>query len=423
MKRSIYLRLAGLIGAVMLLCGCHVGGRVEDLLRAPQLSGDAKAVQSALNNYLGETIQLRYPNHGDFLTPYFFGDWNGDGEQDAAVLYQASSSVNVQMALLQKNDADVWQVMSTAEGLSATVESVRLAMMLHSEAEQIIVGYSTAGDSYLAIYNLEDGQLVSVLQQPYNQYLVDDITGDQNDDLIVLTDGENGKMQVQVLIGEAEGFTRLPVVELSEKQFSGYASMAAGQGGDGTRVLVLDGWTGAGGQDLASVMFRYDPEHQRMVEAKLAGTPNLYNHSLRYATCLISQDLNGDGIVDIPVQANEGGVLNLPHHKRYSFVQWMDFTSRPSEESFGLLDESYGVYLQLPSEWAGNLLLTEGAEDTLELYNMNQQLLLRLRITDKPAISGWHTIGLAASQRIQAQIVSEGLGLDIATLRKGIYLL
>lgn len=400
-----------------------MSGRVEDLLRAPQLSGDAKAVQSALNSYLGETIQLRYPNQGNFLTPYFFGDWDGDGDSDAAVLYQASSSVNVQMALLQKNDSDVWQVMSTVEGLSPTVDSVGLAMMLHSNAEQIIVGYSTAGDSYLAIYNLEDGQLVSVLQQPYTQYLVDDITGDQNDDLIVLANGENGKTQVQVLIGKADGFARLPVVELSEKQFSGYASMAAGQGGDGTRVLVVDGWTGAGGHDLASVMFCYDPEHQRMVEAKLAGTPNLYKHSLRYAACLTSQDLNGDGIVDIPVQTEDTGILSLTHGKRYSFVQWMDFTSRPSEESFGLLDESYGVYLQLPSEWAGNLLLTEGEEDTLELYDLKDNLLLRLRITDKPAVNGWDTIGLAASHRIQAQIVEENAEIDVATLRKGIYLL
>ncbi len=423
MKRS-WIAATAVLLITVLLCGCTTGGSVEELLRAPQLSVNVKAVQSALNSYLGETIQLRYPNRGEFLTPYIFGDWDGDGEKDAAVLYQSSESVNVQLALLQRDEEENWKVVSTVEGLSAAVDSVQLAVMQSTGAEQIMVGYATAGDTYLAVYNLHDGVLETVLQQPYTQYLVEEITGDKQDDLIVLAADSTGKTQVQVLISDGNGFTQLPLIELPEKQFSGYASLAAGKGANNGRFLVLDGWTGVSGQELASVVFQYEPTNQRMVVAELQGVENLYESTTRYASCLTSRDLDGDGVVEIPTQPEESGVLILTKGKRYSFVRWMDFTGTPAEKSFGLLDEAYGTYIQLPPQWEGNLLLTDGEDGTVELYNLaGDRLLMRLRITDEVAPVGWYTIGLVASQQIQMQLGDSVTDSEIANMRGRVYLL
>ncbi len=424
MQRNILVRVMALALAVSFLCGCTAWQGVEELLRAPQLSVDTKEVQSALNSHLGETVQFKYPNQGDFLTPYFFGDWDGDDQIDAAVLYQASSSANVQLALLQRNEEGSWKVQSTVEGLSATVDSVRLATIQNNGGEQILVGYSTAGDTYLAVYNLKDGSLETVLQQPYTQYLVEDITGDEVEDLIVLADDSAGKTQVQVLIGANDGFTRLPAIGLSDEYFSGYASLAAGAGARDGQFLVLDGWTGAGGQDLASAVFRYDSTNHRMEMTKLDGTDNLYRDSLRYAPCLISRDLDGDGIVEIPTQKEDTGLLSQTQGKRYSFVHWMDFTSTSSVKSFGILDEAYNIYIQLPQEWEGDLMLKDGANDTLEVCNLaGDRVLMRLRITDEPSMSSWYTIGLVASRQIQAQIASDVTELTVADLRSGIHFL
>lgn len=422
MKSSWLLRMTGLLLAAVMLCGCTSTISMDDLLRAPQLSGNTKSVQNALRSYLGETVQLRYPNQGDFLSPYFFGDWDGDGQIDAAVLYQASSSANVQLALLCCNADGEWQVISTVEGLSAAVDSVRLALMQGTGAEQIMVGYATAGDTYLAVYSLRDGKIETVLQQLYNQYLVEDINGDGEDDLIVLSEDSAGKTQVQVLIGEQDAFTQLPVIELPDAQFSGYASLAAGRGANGGRFLVLDGWTGINGQDLASAIFQYDAENHRMVPAALESTDDLYTDSIRYASCLFSRDMNGDGVVDVPTQTEESGVVSLTQGKRYAFVRWMDFTDTEAEKSFGLLDETYHVYIQLPFQWEGNLLLTEAENGEVEIYNLaGDRLLMRLRITDDVATGDWNTVGLVASRQIQVQLGSTVTELDLAQLRRGIY--
>ncbi len=75
-------KIAALLLVPVLLAGCSAAGDVETLLRAPQLSGESAALQKALNNYLGGSATLKYPASGDFLSPFAFGDWDGDGTDD-----------------------------------------------------------------------------------------------------------------------------------------------------------------------------------------------------------------------------------------------------------------------------------------------------------------------------------------------------
>ena len=76
-------KITALLLVLLLLAGCSAAGDVETLLRAPQLSGESAALQKALNNYLGGSATLKYPASGDFLSPFAFGDWDGDGVDEA----------------------------------------------------------------------------------------------------------------------------------------------------------------------------------------------------------------------------------------------------------------------------------------------------------------------------------------------------
>ena len=91
----------------VLLAGCNAlpgeNLQVEELLRAPRLSGDYGAVQTALNDWLGESAQLKYPMQGELLSPFLLQDLDGDGQQDAAVLYTTAQSTNVCIAILQRD--------------------------------------------------------------------------------------------------------------------------------------------------------------------------------------------------------------------------------------------------------------------------------------------------------------------------------
>ena len=399
----------------LLLAGCSMPGeqvQVEELLRAPKLSGDYGDVQTALN-WLGESAQLKYPMQGDLLSPFLLQDLDGDGRQDAAVLYTTAQSSNVCIAILQKDDADIWHVRQNVEGLADTIESVGLAQLQPGDATQLVVGYTAAqGDHYLAVYSYTDGVLSTILEQQYQQYLVEDITGGGNQDLILMSTLEDGGVQIELLTVDKEGsFQQVAVMGLSANRFAGCASVAAGVGADGRHYLVLDGWTGISGNNLASVLLRFDEDTQQMVPADQISTEKLYTASLRNVPSLVSQDLDGDGIVEIPTQPDEAGLLNMSQSRRMDFIVWMDYTSPHPEKSFGLLDEETNCYIELPMEWEGNLKLTDSEQydGAVELRTMDEdQLVMTLRLVrTTSSLKGWTRLGIVASRQMQAKLAPD----------------
>lgn len=400
----------------LLLAGCSMPGeqvQVEEVLRAPKLSGDYGDVQTALNDWLGESAQLKYPMQGDLLSPFLLQDLDGDGRQDAAVLYTTAQSSNVCIAILQKDDADIWHVRQNVEGLADTVESVGLAQLQPGDATQLVVGYTAAqGDHYLAVYSYTDGVLSTILEQQYQQYLVEDITGGGNQDLILMSTLEDGGVQIELLTVDKEGsFQQVAVMGLSANRFAGCASVAAGVGADGRHYLVLDGWTGISGNNLASVLLRFDEDTQQMVPADQISTEKLYTASLRNVPSLVSQDLDGDGIVEIPTQPDEAGLLNMSQSRRMDFIVWMDYTSPHPEKSFGLLDEETNCYIELPMEWEGNLKLTDSEQydGAVELRTVDEdQLVMTLRLVrTTSSLKGWTRLGIVASRQMQAKLAPD----------------
>ena len=121
MNRTRRLRLVLCTLLCVLLCSCQTllpaneKAQVEELLRAPKLSGDYGALQTALNDWLGESAQLKYPIQGELLSPFVLQDLDGDGQQDAAVLYTTAQTANVCVAILQRDDAGSWQGRQSGE--------------------------------------------------------------------------------------------------------------------------------------------------------------------------------------------------------------------------------------------------------------------------------------------------------------------
>ena len=416
MNRIRRLRLVLCTLLCFVLCSCQTvlpaneKAQVEELLRAPKLSGDYGALQTALNDWLGESAQLKYPIQGELLSPFVLQDLDGDGQQDAAVLYTTAQTANVCVAILQRDDTGSWQVRQSVEGLAETVENVSLAQLQDTDSCQLVVGYTAAqNDHYLAVYSYENGTVNAILEQSYEQYLVEDITGGGNEDLILMSTQEDGSVQIELLTADREGsFRQVAVNGLSADKFSGCASVAAGAGADGRHYLVLDGWTGISGNNLASVLLRFDESTQQMVQASQISADELYEASLRNVSTLVSCDLDGDGIVEIPTQPDEAGLLNMSQSRRMDFIVWMDYTASAPEKSFGLLDEETGCYIALPIEWEGNLMLTDSTdeEDAVELRTVDENklvLTLRLASSSENAV-GWTRLGVVASRQMQAKL-------------------
>ncbi len=432
MRRRGFLAL--LAGGAALLAGCSVPlqGRatVEELLRAPQPEGDYGLIQSALNEWLEESAQLKYPLNGDLLSPFLMSDFDGDGRQDAAVLYTTADVTNICLAVLQRDADGVWQVRDSVEGLTDTVDTVSFARLQEGGGNQIVVGYTASQeDNYLAVYVYEDGGITPILAETYDQYLVENITGNGYEDLIIMSTDEEGAAQIELLTSDREGgFRQAAVLGLSADRFVGCASLAAGIGAYGGQYLVLDGWTGVSGTNLASVLLRYNEQTQQMEPARQIGADALYEASLRNVPTLTSRDLDRDGVVEIPTQPEDAGLINMSQSRRMDFILWMDYTSAQPRKSFGILDEELNFYLELPLEWEGSLMLTDCPtdENAVELRSQDGTLLyMTVRISGTSDQSpGWTRLGVVASRQVQAQLGPDAqINSSMYRLSRSLYVL
>ena len=278
-------RLVALILAVALLSGCSAANDVDTLLRAPQLSGESAALQKALNSYLGGSATLKYPASGDFLSPFAFGDWDGDGTNEAAVLYTVDTTgSNVFLAVLEPNGENSWRVSQTVEGLSSEVETFSAAHLRDADSQQLLAGYGSAqGDRYLVVYEYDGTTLSTIISNRYTEMVLGDFTGKGNtQDLVIAlpTDTEYGGVTLQLLTNVEGEFRSYQTLNLGEGSYSGCAALSAGQGRDDAMYLVMDAW--AGGNSLVSDIILYDGETGFLQPYHPPGLSNPQRSTIRY---------------------------------------------------------------------------------------------------------------------------------------------
>ena len=433
MKQTKQKLALALVFSALLLTGCSSYGDVETLLRAPQLSGESSALQKALNSYLGGSATLKYPASGDFLSPFAFGDWDGDGEDEAAVLYTADTTgSNVCLAVLEPSGEDSWRVSRTVEGLSSEVENFNTANLKNAESQQLVVGYSSAqGDSYCVVYQYDGENITTVISQSYTQLLLADLTGkkDTTDLVLALPENEMGGVTLQLLTNVDGEFRSIQTLALGAGSYNGCAALHAGTGSDDGMYLVMDAWTGT--SSLVSDIILYDEATGFLQPYRPSGMSDIQRSTLRYHRELLSRDLDDNGTVDIPVEIDDGGTLQTPMDKRLSFLLWKDYTSMAGGNSkFGVYDSEYNIFMELPESMHGNILIRSNQSGTgwLICNAEGTTVYCEMRVVD-PAdnaatgVGNYLRIANIGSQQLQARVVTSYYGLSLDFISQNTVLL
>ncbi len=419
-------RMLAVLALALSLAGCGNMTDTEKLLRAPQGTGETGAIQQALNAYLGESVQLKFPTTGEYLSPFVFGDWNGDGNQDAAVLFTLQSTgQNVSLALLEQDDQAQWQVVDWEEGLASEVNSVTVASLKGTADSQILVGYGSPQTSlYLAVYAQESGELVNLLQQTYSQLLLADLSGSGAQDLIlVLPENEEGKVDLQVLTNREGSFHVSQQLTVGQGTFAGCAGLTPGVDRQGTPYLVVDGYLGNSGNSLGSIILMYDSEQGRLVYYQAEEMEELPGGTQRYSSILTSRDLKGDQVVCIPQQVAWDIDPELEH--RAAALEWMDFTN-PEDPlvEFGVWDTEYNFFLPLPVSLKETACLRPSEMGWMVCDRETEEAYLYVRVAYPSESRGDYTrIAYIGSQQVQVKIGATYPGLDIYNVSEGTVIL
>lgn len=418
-------RLCTALLAALLLAGCadgsFTGRNVEELLRAPQPSAVQSAVQAALNGYLGETLQLKYPRGGDEMAPFLFADFDGDGVGEAAVLYTTETKgQNVHLAVLEPGE-DAWQVASEAEGLSTEVASVELVHML-SGGFQLVVGFANANlaEKYLAVYTYGDGVLRSGYQQAYEQYLAADMNGDGSVELaLVPTPAQPGTpASLQLLLAQEGRLTPVQTVELHESiaKCTGLATTYYGK----RRGLVVDGVLSAGGNTNEVLCLLDD----RLYAWPMGQVDEVVEATARTLQNLPASDLTGLGVVCVPVVTQS--LRTEKSAGRLYFVDWNNYLAPDPLAQWGIFDATLGIFLRLPLSWRGKVAVSDGTlADSWQLRDAEtDELLFTVRTIGSGENSGnYIELARAKESRLVAFFADDCPAADAALITRGVRVL
>lgn len=385
-KRMLAMGLA--LCLALLFAGCETFGfqNINDLLRAPALGRGMDEIQNALIEHLGMRPQFKYPKMGDWRSPLRQADLNGDGTEEAVLLYSIPESTgaggersnNVYVAILEQQDG-AWVVVQDVQGLSTEVASLEVANLLEDGTQQLLVGFAnnTLSVKTLALYTYEDHALQLMYRTDYSLYRIDDFTGRGGNDLVVMSRNEQqNRVQMQyVPVADGQFLTgELPAPVVLESNMASCEAIVPSDDGNGGRLLVVDGMH-AQIEQLVSQFIYYTGERFYTED------PNpLRGATGRLSTLLKSRDIDGDGRVEVPTRLRS--INTVAGDKSLEYIQWLDFIGQPVEEpivkEFGIFDPDRSVYIRLPAQWQNTVDVVDGTakgEWAVESRRTRQKLL------------------------------------------------
>lgn len=383
--------LAVLCMAVFLFAGCvpFANQNINELLHAPALGQGIADIQKVLADYLGESPQYKFPKEGEWRSPYVLTDLDGDGNDEAILFFSTAGSNipgrvsnNVYIALLAQHDGQ-WSVVQETQGPDSELASVVVASLYADDTKQLILGFASTTSltsKTIMLYSYENEKVNEVLLEgQFTKFLLGDFTGTGRSDIALVSAAEES-LQLNFLSGittetgeKTYGYVQTTVA--LQKLFETCEALTPSRGPDGERLLVVDGKMKNNTLLISQILYLSGSSGGFYTLDDSSGASTEFaNKTSRSSTLLISRDIDGDGMIEIPVdwQDNTGEKeVTLTNDYKLQYVEWVNFLSdEPQPKQFGVLDVGRGIYVRLPAAWqealySGRYRMEEGARRSL----------------------------------------------------------
>ncbi|MBR6735544.1 MAG: hypothetical protein IKL92_01585 [Oscillospiraceae bacterium] len=367
-------RLLAAAVSVLMLCSCSMSMSVADMLEPPRMTEQQSAIYDALETAIGtDSFKLKYPRSGKNLSACTLQDLDGDGKEEAVVFYELESggSTATWISILTQQDGG-WKSVKQISGEAGEIDRLDFASIL-GKTKTVLVGWTATGEenSTCVFYSYEDGQMQRYDSgYLYHEMLIEDIDSDGHDEIVLCTLDDSRSSQMQLLHEQNGRIERTSVLNLPSR-LTGYMQVISGKLAEGLPTIFADITLSNGGfyTVLAAVNTTgVTPVLEKIDEDDIG----LYAELSRVASTAYCTDINGDGLVDIPVisplpgyDEEEEDTLWLTSY--ISIINGQQTTVRRM-----VVNEALGYSFSLPDSWSGEVTVRKRSESNewrFILYN------------------------------------------------------
>lgn len=334
---------------LLALTGCSsISGskNITGLLSSPKRSVTESEVAQVLGSYLGENITLRYSRAQGFPSPIQLIDIDGDSVQEALVFYHApNKGTNIRFALLSY-DNERWNIVFDKEGLGSDVFYFRTASLPYIEGEQIIVGYlqNSIEENFFATYFTDPAMETADYTEPCSDIAMGDVTDDGFEEIILTSRLNNGRLKIKILTFTKDGVFEQIAAKTIRLDNAQLLQLGISATADGTTAVYMD-YT----DNKNTIYTEAGTLSNNTLTNCLA--QNVVTRSWKYDKKLLSCDIDGDGVMEIPVVSQDAQhTQDTP--SRVVTVQWQDFSAaEPATKSVGIYDTEEALFMGIPAGW------------------------------------------------------------------------
>ncbi len=365
--------------AVAASSGCTgISLDIEDLMKPPALTERQKAIQSALEKAIGSNdYQLKRPKLGEERSAFVFADINADGVEEVLLFYSTDESEEAQLNILQSN-GDKWISTYNVSGAANDVASINFAKLVNGNETNIIIGWYNTNLKVktLEAYRYGDSSLEKIFAMEYDEMSIVDVTGEGIEDILLLS--EEGRV---ILISELNGqLFKFGEVGLGN-QVDEYLKLTVGKLGADDKALFIDYRLPSG--EISSEVVYYSGQKL----STLFGTMGAQPPKREEGYC---EDINGDGIIEIPYQKLLPGYSSGDEVRMYITEYMRAYEDGLVPEAAVLRDKDGRFMFKLPQAWRNNITViveSENSEWSVREYADRRagEELLRIKVMRKGA--------------------------------------
>ncbi|MGG1876001.1 MULTISPECIES: hypothetical protein [Paenibacillus] len=360
MRHKIVQALSSLL-LVIMLSGCSFIEDPISLIKTPDLPADKASLNGVIQSQLPTGASILRPRSDTDSSQIRIEDLNNDGILEAVVFYQTpDEEIQVHGMILQQQ-GDTWVKKLNFDGEGTVLESFDFVDLTNDGNYEIVAGFSR-GDrelqNGLIVYQFTGDALEKLVPLPYTHFEIGDMNGDGANDLTVVSLQKNELSYIvtyQYNIFD-KTFSEIDRLDLGSNVES-YYNIVAGEVAEDKEGIILDTLVSSNDSFTKLIIM----EDNKFIDV-------IKDDSMTYKPFPIdSEDINGDGILEIGVPETPVGWESRLYEEIPYFTTYYQWDGELSEEgkkgtlNFVLQryhDINNRFYLNFPEELYNQITIT-----------------------------------------------------------------
>lgn len=347
-------------GIVLFLSGCGNLSDPVSLLDKPAIPPESRELYQAVSQFTppdAKWIVPSVPKSGGAIQQV---DIDGDGQKEIIAFFKEKPGDYEIIALILKRKGQDWALWETIQGIGDSLEYAGFHDLSGNGKPELVFGFGSESSSQreIIIYSLDRGRMKRILKEPYTELAVDYLIRDTKQELVLFKhDRDHMKAEAQWFTFK-NGQLRLEDSLKLNGSINRYSQVLTGETGKSKRGIFLD--MDIGVHSAQTDLILLEKRRLKSVWGDMEGKPPTFK-----PYSVPSEDVNGDGVIEIPTQLQPKGTEKLPMPEVPWITIWNQWDGKNGLKSITreYRDQESGFSFQFPASWSKDITIGTEAKN------------------------------------------------------------